>query len=183
MSEPYMSQIEIFGFNFAPKNWALCAGQIMAINQNQALFALLGTTYGGNGVQTFQLPDLRSRIPLGWGNGAGLSPYVLGEIGGNESVTLQQTQVPTHTHLINADSSTSSTLTNVPSGTVGLGRSSGTAPSGAFAVNIYNSGSAPTKLGSAAVGTTNGSLPHSNLMPTLCMNFCICLLGIFPSRN
>jgi microcystin-dependent protein len=183
MSEPYMSQIEIFGFNFPPKNWMTCSGQTLGISQNAALFSLLGTTYGGNGTTTFQLPDLRSRIPVGWGQGVGLSNYDLGQVGGVESVTLQQNQVPAHNHLINADSSATTTTTNVPSGSVTLGRSSGTASGGAFAVNIYNTGSAPTTLGSQAVGAAGANLPHPNLMPILCMNYCICLLGIFPSRN
>jgi microcystin-dependent protein len=183
MSEPYVSQIEIFGFNFAPRNWAICSGQTFAIAQNQALFSLLGTTYGGNGTTTFQLPDLRSRIPVGWGQGTGLSNYDLGQVGGVETVTLQQNQLPAHNHLINADSSATSGLTNVPSSTVTLGRSSGTASGSTFAVNIYNTGSAPTTLGSAAVGSAGSNQAHPNLMPTLCMNYCICLFGIFPSRN
>jgi microcystin-dependent protein len=183
MSEPFLSQIEIFGFNFAPRGWAICSGQTLSIQQNTAVFALLGTTYGGNGTTNFQLPDLRSRIPVGFGQGRGLSNYVLGEVGGTETVTLLQNQIATHSHLINADSSATTTTTNVPSSSVTLGRSSGTASGSSFAVNIYNTGSAPTTLSSETVGFTGQNQAHSNLMPTLCMNYCICLFGIFPSRN
>lgn len=183
MSEAYISQIEIFGFNFAPKGWAFCAGQTLSIQQNQALFALLGTTYGGNGVQTFALPDLRGRLPLGYGQGPGLSNYDLGQAGGTEAVTLLQNQVPPHTHLLNADAATTSGLTNTPSSSRTLGQSSGSAPSGNFAVNIYGTASVAPRLNAAAVSIAGQSQPHSNLMPTLGLNLCICLVGIFPSRN
>ena len=182
MSEAYVSQIEIFGFAFAPKFWATCSGQILSIQQNEALFALLGTTYGGNGVQTFQLPDLRSRIPVGWGQGTGLSQYDLGQVSGTEAVNLAANQLPMHNHLLNADATTTSGITNTPSSSTTLGRSGGSAPSGAFSVNIYGTTTGST-LNGAAVGGVGGNQAHSNLMPTLGLNFCICMSGIFPSRS
>ena len=114
MATPFIGQIMLNGFGFAPRNWAFCNGQLLPINQNQALFSILGTTYGGNGVQTFALPDLRGRVPIHWGNGPGLTPRSLGEVGGSESVTLLQTQMPAHNHVASASAAAPSV--GVPTG-------------------------------------------------------------------
>jgi microcystin-dependent protein len=186
MSEPYISQIEIFGFGFAPKNWANCAGQVMPISQNQALFSLLGTTYGGNGVQTFALPDLRGRVPISMGQGPGLPAYSEGQVGGEETHVLQTGEMPLHTHLIMADAATTTGIVNTPASNLSLGQSSGQPPSGsAFAVNIYNT-AAPgqgSALAPGAIGTTGNNQAHENRMPYLGINVCICLFGLFPSRD
>jgi microcystin-dependent protein len=167
VTSPFLGEIRLFGFNFAPRGWAFCQGQIMSIAQNSALFALLGTTYGGNGQQTFALPDLRSRVAIGQGQGPGLSNYVLGEETGTETVTLLSTQMPAHTHLqpvTNAASSSSRPGGNVPSSG---GSYASTSDGGAF----------------AAVSAAGGNQPFSVLQPVLVLNYCIALEGIFPSRN
>jgi microcystin-dependent protein len=179
MSSPYLSQILMFGGNFAPKNYALCNGQLLAINQNQALFALIGTTYGGNGVTTFQLPNLQSSFPLSFGQGPGLSPYNLGQTGGVPTVTLTQSTIPTHSHTFNA------TTTNASSPTIG----NTLLPAKPIVTNAsaYAAGSSPAlvldAMATNACGGAGGSQPHSNLMPSLCITFAIALVGVFPSRN
>lgn len=179
MSSFYLGQITMFGFGFAPKGWALCNGQTMSISQNAALFALLGTSYGGNGQTTFQLPNLQAAVPISEGQGAGLSSYVLGQNGGTPNVTLLQNQLPSHGHTFNASktNAVSATLSgNIPATTT-VG-----SPPGFYA----NQGTPPlifVNLAAGACGTAGGSQPHSNLMPSLTINFCIALTGIFPSRN
>lgn len=167
MAEPFLAQIQIFGFGFAPRGWATCSGQILPIAQNQALFSILGTTYGGNGVTTFGLPDLRSRTPMHWGQGPGLSNRVLGQVGGVESVTLNTNQIPNHTHSVTA---------NTAAPTVGT-------PAG----NLWAQGKYSTTGGSlmaaGAIGNSGSSQPHPNLSPYLTLNICIALVGVFPSRN
>lgn len=179
MSEPFLSEIKLLSFNFAPKGWALCNGQLLPINQNQALFALLGTTYGGNGQTTFALPNLQGRVPISMGNG-----HTLGEAAGVTSVTLNQSQMPAHIHALNADATTSASNTPGTDGTAALGRSSGVAsPPGTFNVQIYRSGSADAALNPAVISNTGGSQPHMNMQPMLVLNYSIALQGIFPSRN
>ncbi len=179
MAEPYLSQIEAFAFGFAPKGWALCAGQLLPINQNQALFALIGTYYGGNGTTNFALPDLRGRLAPALGQGGGLSPYVLGQQGGGESHTLTVAETPSHTHAINADNNGATGGSNIPSSAVVLG--SGYAnQTGSPAVNIYSSAAPTIAMGS--LGPAGGQ-PHENRMPYLTLNYCISLTGIFPSQN
>jgi microcystin-dependent protein len=184
MSQPFLGQIELFAFGFAPKGWALCAGQIMAINQNQALFALLGTTFGGNGQTTFALPDLRSRTPMGQGNGPGLTPRTVGAALGEEAHTLSATETPLHSHSFgvlsnpnlaeNVDTPTSAVLAQ----TTGRDRNGNT-----IAVNIYASDSGPNQaLAQGVIGTTGGQ-PHPNQMPYLTLNACIALTGVFPTQN
>lgn len=186
MSEAYISQIEVFGFPFPPKNWSACAGQTLAIAQNQALFSLLGTTYGGNGTTTFALPDLRGRVPISMGQGPGLPNYTEGQAGGEEMHVLQIGEIPLHTHRMMADANTTANIVEVPAANLSLGQSSGTPPTGpGFQVNIYNT-AAPTSgsaLAPGAIGTTGNNQPHENRMPFLVTNFCICLFGLFPSRN
>lgn len=167
MSEPFLSEIKIVSFNFAPKGWALCNGQLLPINQNQPLFALLGTTYGGNGQTNFALPNLRGRVPIHFDSG-----HTLGESAGSTSTTLNIQQLPTHLHLMQ--------------GTTQDG--SGPVPSNALlstANNMYQSpGSGGlTTLNPASVTNVGGSQPHNNMMPYLVLNFIIALQGIFPSRN
>jgi microcystin-dependent protein len=165
MSEPFLSEIKIVSFNFAPKGWALCNGQFLPINQNQALFSLLGTTYGGNGQTTFALPNLRGQVPIHIGNG-----HTLGEAAGTTSVTVNIQQLPTHTHLPNA----SSTNANQPIPAAAL--------LGA-ANNAYVAPAALVSLQPTSISNVGGSQPHNNMMPYLVLNFIIALQGIFPSQN
>jgi microcystin-dependent protein len=182
MAEPFLSMIEAFGFNFAPQGWALCAGQTLPINQNQALFSLLGITYGGNGTTTFNLPDLRGRIAIGFGQGSGLSPYNQGAAGGQEAHQLLVAEVPSHAHTLNATNNGQSNGTNVPSGTVLMGSGYGIEPNNPVE-NIYSSAAPSVAMGANAIGSAGGNAPHENRMPFLTINYCIALQGIFPSRN
>jgi microcystin-dependent protein len=184
MSSPFLSQILMFGGNFAPKNYAMCNGQLLAINQNAALFSLLGTTYGGNGVTTFALPNLQSSLPVSFGQGAGLSSYNLGQTGGSPSVTLTQATVPPHQHFLMASTSAAATTSSSISNTVLPGTPS---VSGAeFYANPPQAGQPPLiphPMGAAACSTVGNSQGHTNLMPSLCVTFAIAMFGVFPSRN
>jgi len=168
MSNPFLGEIRLFPYNFAPRGWAFCNGQILSIAQNTALFSLLGTTYGGNGQTTFALPDLRGRVAMSSGQGPGLSNYSLGQVAGVESVTLTQNEMPLHGH---------ATLCSSDDGNSGV--PVGNYPA-AFGQPIYsttqNSPGPPT-------GGAGGSQPHTNIQPYLVLNYCIALEGIFPSRN
>src|SRR5206468_335084 len=166
MSEPFLSEIKIMSFNFPPKGWALCNGQFLPINQNQALFALLGTTYGGNGQTTFALPNLRGQVPIHMGNG-----HTLGEKAGSTSVTVNIQQLPTHTHAMMG----SSTLGDSPSPTNTVLAST--------PALIYAAPANLTTLNPINVSSVGGSQPHNNMMPYLVLNFIIALQGIFPSQN
>jgi microcystin-dependent protein len=172
MAEPFLSEIRIASFNFAPQGWAQCNGQLLPINQNQALFALLGTTFGGNGQTNFALPDLRGRAPFHWG-----SAFSLGQVSGEENHTLTLSEMPQHNHPVNAASPTSSGFNvNLPTGNY----LSNSAPA-----EIYNAGSGGTVLTSLFPGTISnvgGSQPHINMQPYLVLNFIIALQGIFPSQ-
>ena len=170
MSTPFLSEIRMFSFDFPPRNWATCAGQIMSIQQNSALFSLLGTTYGGNGVQTFALPDLRSRVPLHMGQSSGGSNYVQGQQAGTESVTLNQNQLPQHNHLMQA------------AGAATTGDPAGALPATPTASKPYRSGAPSVQL-ATGTGLNGGNQPHPNIQPYLTVNFSIALSGIFPSRN
>jgi microcystin-dependent protein len=174
MATPYLSEIRAFGFAFAPRGWALCNGQLLPISQNQALFALLGTQYGGDGRTTFALPDLRGRVAISPGNG-----LAQGQAAGSESVALTAGQLPAHSHTINAAANGAGNATNIPGPTVVLGSGS-SSQVGNLPVSIYGSG-APVNL--APLGTAGGNTPHENRMPSLVMNYCIALEGIFPSRS
>lgn len=168
MSEPFLSEIKVVSFNFPPKGWALCNGQFLPINQNQALFALLGTTYGGNGQTTFALPNLRGRVPVHEGNG-----HTLGEAAGSTSVTVNIQQLPTHLHTLQA------TNVDVPANRT-------PAPGGNFmgpVNNQYGAAANLTTLHPSSVSSVGGSQPHNNMMPYLVLNFIIALQGIFPSQN
>jgi microcystin-dependent protein len=184
MTAPFLGQIEIFGFNFAPRGWAQCNGQTLPINQYQALFALLGTAFGGNGIQTFGLPDLRSRTPIGQGNYIGGGSYIMGQRGGEESHMLLQQEMPQHNHLINCDATAGTTET--PSASTVLGKSNGAQnppQGGTFTLNVYSTQNPNNTMAPASVGFSGGSAPHPNIMPYLALNLCIALTGIFPSRN
>lgn len=174
MSDPFIGEIAVYGFNFAPRSWAICNGALMNISQNAALFSLLGTTYGGNGTTNFALPNLLGRVALGAGSGAGLSTYTQGDSGGVESVTLTTSQIPAHTHAIGCTSANGDSVT--PAGKI-LAKDSagGSAP--------YSSGAANGTLAAGALQSTGGSSSHTNLQPYLALNVCIALTGIFPSRN
>lgn len=174
MSEPFIAEIRMFGGNYAPRGNAFCNGQVIAIAQNTALFSLLGTTYGGNGQTTFALPDLRGRMPIGTGQGPGLSPIVLGEVGGIENVTLLSTEMPAHTH-VPQGASTGGTTPN-PSNAVWSASVGGRTPPPLYtgAANLQTMDPA---------GIAGGSQPHSNMQPYLAISFIIALQGIFPARN
>lgn len=176
MSQPFLGEIRMFGGNFAPKGWALCSGQVLSIAQNTALFSLLGVTYGGNGQTTFALPDLRGRFPMHAGNGPGLSPRTLGEIGGSETVTLLSTQMPTHNHAVNA----SSLAAGGPSPEGGIPGYT----TDSNQTDIYAYSTTPnTTMSPQMIGLAGGSQPHENEPPFQVVNFIIALQGIFPSRN
>ena len=181
MSSPYMAQILMFSGNFAPKNYLMCNGQLLPINQYQALFALLGTTYGGNGVSNFALPNLQSSLPVSWGQGNGLSFYNLGQTGGTPSVTLNQSTVPPHTHAFNTCNSAAATNSKTISGNVpGTPSVSGAA---FYATPPGNPPIIPTALGAQSCSTIGSNQAHTNLMPSLCVTFAIAIAGVFPSRN
>lgn len=169
MAEPFLSEIRIFSFNFAPQGWAMCNGQLLPINQNQALFSLLGTTYGGNGQTNFALPDLRGRVPISFGNG-----HLLGENGGEEAHTLSIAELPEHAHVLSASSTTGNAP--VPFGPAGniLATSS---------TLVYSSAGNLVQMNAGSVTNTGGSQAHLNMQPFLTLTFCIALIGIFPSRN
>jgi microcystin-dependent protein len=173
VSEPFLGQLSTFGFNFAPRGWAMCSGQLLPIAQNTALFALLGTTYGGNGQTTFALPDLRSRANLHFGQGPGLSPRTLGEQGGTESVTLTQNNLPAHAHTFASPCVDDDATTGIPTGK----------SFAASSINIYTNPTGTATMAAGNTGITGGSQPFGILPPYLAINWCIALEGIFPSRN
>ncbi len=174
MSEPFVGEIRMFAGNFAPRGWAFCDGQLLAVSQNDALFSLLGTIYGGDGRTTFGIPDLRGRIPLHQGTGLGLSLRRLGSKGGDENVTLTTNQLASHSHDFNA--STQDADTQAPLGKV-LGESTTNLR------YLKNTSPGAATLNSASLGNTGGSRSHTNLQPTLCLNYIIALFGIYPSRS
>mgnify|MGYP002137409410 CR=1 FL=1 len=176
MSEKFIGQIYMGGFNFAPRNSAFCNGQILSIAQNTALFSLLGTTYGGNGQTTFALPDLRGRIPMHSGQGPGLSPRTLGEVTGVQTVTLTANQMPAHTHTAVASTAAAS---DAAPGT-------GVVPAAVSNQTMYVTdltGATAFTLAANATTPAGGSQPHENCMPTLTLRYCIAVEGIFPPRN
>jgi microcystin-dependent protein len=171
MSEPFVGEIRMFAGNFAPRGWAFCDGQLLAVSQNDALFSLLGTIYGGDGRTTFGLPDMRGRLSIHAGTGPGLSPRRLGAKGGAENVTLTVNQLPSHGHPFQATTGTATSRDPV-----------GNMPAEALA-DVYAEDLSPFSLNSQAITNTGGSRSHTNLMPFLCINYIIALFGIYPSRQ
>lgn len=176
MSDQFVAEIRIFGFNFAPTGWAQCNGQLLAISQNTALFSLVGTFYGGNGQSTFGLPDLQGRVPLHPGQGGGLTERFIGEFAGTDAVTLLTSEIPVHTHAAVAK------VTGTQADPTG--RLWGNAGTQLPLPNFFaqNLGTAAA-MNPVALSLSGGSLPHNNLMPYLVLNYCIALQGVFPSRN
>jgi len=171
--DPFVAEIRIFPFNFAPKGWAFCDGQILPLSQNTALFSLLGTTYGGDGKSNFALPNLQGNAPMHPGQGPGLSLHDLGETGGSEAVSLLESEIPSHNHAMRADLLDIAD-TNVPSPNASFALSSGG--------TLYQS-SSNTQLGGVALVTAGGDQPHNNMQPYLTLNFCIALQGVYPPRT
>lgn len=177
MADPFLAEIRIFPFNFAPTGWAFCDGQLLPISQNTALFALLGTMYGGDGKSTFALPNLQGSAVMQPGQGQGLSLRDQGEIGGSESITLIQSEIPAHTHSINVASGRSTANNLVPSPTTVL------APSvNVTAYKDMDPSPTLTQMSPNTLGLAGGSLPHNNMQPYLTLNFCIAMQGVFPQR-
>lgn len=168
MSEPFLSEIKVVSFNFPPKGWALCNGQLLPINQNQALFSLLGTTYGGNGQTNFALPNLRGRVPIHFD-----ASHTLGEAAGSTSVTVNIQQLPTHIHPLQGTSVTAADVSDANNNVF----------AGSKGSQLYGPGGNLTAFAPATVSSVGGSQPHNNMMPYLVLNFIIALQGIFPSRN
>jgi microcystin-dependent protein len=171
---PYVAEIRIFGFNFAPQGWASCDGQLLPLSQNTALFSLVGTFYGGNGTSNFALPDFSGRVPIHWGQGAGTTPRSIGESSGVESIQLLVSELPQHTHALESASSAGNRTTPANNA---IARTSGATPYVA-----YNAGTA-VNMAPTVVSTNGGGQPHNNLMPSLTLFFAIALQGIFPPRG
>jgi len=172
MAEPFIGEIRIMSFNFAPSGWAMCNGQLLPINQNQPLFSLLGTRYGGNGQTNFALPDLRGKVPIHQGNG-----HTIAETAGSQSVTVNISQLPTHTHFVNATNTVADQQGIVDANNVGNMLAQATA-------DMYGAPNAPlTTLNPAMISSVGGSQPHENMQPYLVLTFCIALIGIFPSQT
>lgn len=174
MSDPFLAEIRIFPFDFAPQNWAMCNGQLMPISQNTALFSLVGTTYGGDGRTTFALPGLQGNIPMHFGNGPGLTPRTLGETGGNETETLSNREIPTHSHALRAYNEVGED--RIPAPTESLARSTGG--------SLYAAPGTIEPMAPGLLGPPVGAgQPHTNMQPYLTLNFCIALKGVFPPRG
>jgi len=175
MADPFVAEIRIFPFNFAPTGWAFCNGQLLPLSQNTALFSLLGTTYGGNGKSNFALPDMQGNAPMHPGQGPGLSLHDLGETGGSDFVTLLDSEMPSHSHLVTCKGAPPPANAGIPDPTTVLARSNGG--------SAYT---APANLGAMSFNTiapAGGSLPHNNMQPFLTLNFNIALQGVFPPRT
>lgn len=172
MADPFVAEIRIFPFNFAPTGWAFCNGQILPISQNTALFSLLGTTYGGNGQSTFGLPNLQGRAPMFWGLGPGLSLHDLGEMAGSETVTLLESEIPAHSHALRASTEIGEDRTPV-----------GEAFAQSTGGNLYGAPNNLVAMAPQALPPAGGSQPHNNMQPYLTLNFCIALQGVFPPRT
>ena len=176
MAEPFLAEIRIFSFNYAPQGWAFANGQFLPINQNQALFSLLGTTYGGNGQTTFALPNLQGRAPI--------HNQQPGEAAGASAVTITQANMPTHTHTLQVRNAAPGVVNgNVGANTKYLAQGLAIIGAGNQAVNIYGTGAINQAMDPSSVTNTGGSQPHTNMQPYLVLNFCIALIGIFPTRN
>ncbi len=173
MADPFVAEIRIFPFNFAPKGWAFCDGQILPLSQNTALFSLLGTTYGGDGKSNFALPNLQGNAPMHPGQGPGLSLHDLGETGGSETVTLLESEIPSHSHALRAD-------------VLDIGDTNVVSPNASFALSsggtLYQ-GTSNVTLSTQSLTSAGGNQPHNNMQPYLTLNFCIALQGVYPPRT
>jgi microcystin-dependent protein len=174
-ASPFLGEIKIMAFNFAPKGWALCNGQLLPINQNQALFSLLGTTYGGDGRVTFGLPNLQGKVPISFGNG-----FVLGQAAGEYAVTINISTMPTHTHTMMGTAATANAALPGTGVSLAQGHATGT---GQPAVTTFGTGNPDRAFVPNAITNTGGSQPHTNQQPLLVLNFCVALQGIFPSQT
>jgi microcystin-dependent protein len=184
MSQPFIGQITMFAGTFAIAGWAFCNGQLVPIDQNPTLFNLIGTTYGGDGVTTFALPNLQSRVAIHQGTGQGLSTYVMGQLSGTENVTLNTQQIPAHNHSFSASGTTAVSGGQTPTSTTLPGRPSQISTGYLYvAANGTTPPPSPFTLASGACGMTGGNIPHPNLMPTLCVSYIIALQGIYPSQS
>lgn len=172
MGEPFIGEIRMFGGNFAPAGWAFCDGQLMAISENDALFTLIGTTYGGDGQETFGIPNLQSRVPIHAGTAASGTTYTLGEMAGTETVTLTVQQLPIHSHAMLGSTNTASIQT--PAANV-VGKST--------QIDLFINAQPGDALNASAITPVGGSQPHDNVQPFLCINFILSLFGVFPSQN
>jgi microcystin-dependent protein len=179
MTEPFLGQIQLYSFNFAPKQWAFCAGQILPISQYTALFSLLGVSFGGDGVRSFGLPNLQQNVAIGYGTGPGLSTYDMGEQGGTPAITITNTEMAAHTHSLMAttDRGNAQSATNNLLGTGASGP-----PNSQNVANLYIT-AVPNVVMPASIGPTGGNLPHANVQPSLTLNYCIALAGVFPQRQ
>jgi microcystin-dependent protein len=170
--DPFVAEIRIFPFNFAPKGWAFCDGQLLPLSQNTALFSLLGTYYGGDGKSNFALPNMQGNAPMFWGQGPGLSLHDLGEMSGTDTVSLLESEIPSHSHALNA------------SGRAAISRGpAGQYPAVGVSINMYQTPGALTSLNANAVAPAGGDQPHNNMQPYLTLNFCIALQGVYPPRT
>jgi microcystin-dependent protein len=172
MADPFVAEIRIFPFNFAPKGWAWCDGQLLPLSQNTALFSLLGTTYGGNGKSNFALPDLQGRAPMHPGQGPGLSLHDLGETGGSETVSLLESEIPSHSHALRA--SQADAIERTPGGQM---------PATAIGMGLYGTATSLAPMAPESLAPSGGDQPHNNLQPYLTFYFCIALQGVFPPRT
>lgn len=173
MADPFVAEIRIFPFSFAPKGWAFCSGQLMPISQNTALFSLLGTTYGGDGKSTFALPDMEGRVPMHPGQGPGLSLYDLGQIGGSQFVSLLESEIPSHSHALNSLGAPANRT--APGGNTFARVSAG---------NAYAAAASPVAaMSGQGLAPAGGDLPHNNMQPYLTLSFCIAMQGVFPPRT
>lgn len=183
MSNPFLGEIRMFAGSFAPRGFAFCQGQLLPISQNDALYALIGTTYGGDGQNTFGLPDLRGRVPINQGQGPGLTTRVLGEKAGTETVQLTTAHLPAHTHAMYATTAKGSqsvpAVNSMPAQPDGDNQSS----TATFYVIPGANPLQPSTMAASTVAVSGGNQPHANIMPVLCVNFIIALEGVFPSRN
>ena len=174
MSNPFVAEIRMFPFNFAPKGWAMCNGQLMALSQNTALFSLLGTNYGGDGKSTFGLPNLQGSVAIHTDQFTGGGQYPIGDTGGSATVALLTTEMPSHQHVVQCDTSAIQTKLGGPSNSV---------PSNTSPKQIYSDVTSNTQMNPSMISVAGGSQPHNNLQPYLVVNYCIALQGVFPSRN
>jgi microcystin-dependent protein len=180
MTEPFLGQIQLYGFNFPPVNWAFCAGQLLPISPNAALFSLLGSYFGGDGIRTFALPNLQTNVAVGMGTSVTGTDYIIGETGGSATVTLNTGEMPNHNHALVAtqDRGDTTSLSNAMLGTAASGP-----PSSQNVANLYSTGAPKAQMSPQSILPTGSNLPHINVQPSLSLNYCIALQGVYPQRQ